>query len=54
MQSYTHSNTQERIALLNQCMALFGIEKIDGLVADREFIGEKRFAYLTSKRITLN
>ena len=41
-----NSNTNERIALLNKFIAVFGTHKIDCLLADREFIGEKWFAYL--------
>jgi hypothetical protein len=45
------SNTQERIALLNRFLATFGAHKIDCLLADREFIGERWFAYLQSHHI---
>jgi hypothetical protein len=41
-----HSNTQERIELLNRFLAQFGPCAIDCLVADREFIGKEWFAYL--------
>jgi hypothetical protein len=46
-----NSNTEERIALLNRFLATFGAHKIDCLLADREFIGERWFAYLTSHHI---
>jgi hypothetical protein len=46
-----NSNTEERIALLNRFLSTFGAHKIDGLLADREFIGEQWFAYLTSHHI---
>lgn len=45
------SNTKERIALLNRFLATFGAHKIDCLLADREFIGEKWFAYLKAHHI---
>jgi hypothetical protein len=46
-----NSHTRERIALLNQFLAVFGAQKIDCLVADREFIGEKWFTYLQEHHI---
>ena len=47
-----NSNTQERIALMNQFIAIFGVHKIECLLADREFIGEDWFAYLKTCQIT--
>lgn len=41
-----NSNTTERIELLNRFMAQFGTCKIECLLADREFIGKRWFAYL--------
>jgi hypothetical protein len=46
-----NSNTPERIELLNRFLAVFGAHKIDCLLADREFIGEKWFAYLQAHHI---
>ena len=46
-----HSNTQERIQLLNQFLDVFGAHKIACLLADRECIGEPWFAYLQYHRI---
>ena len=46
-----NSNTQERMHLLNQFLDVFGAHRIDCLLADREFIGEKWFAYLQQHRI---
>ena len=46
-----NSNTQERIHLLNQFLEVFGAHRIDCLLADREFIGEKWFASLQQHRI---
>jgi hypothetical protein len=46
-----NSNTDERLALLNKFIAVFGTHTIDCLVADREFIGTKWFAYLQTHHI---
>lgn len=46
-----NSNTNERIALLNKFIAVFGTHKIECLLADREFIGDKWFAYLKAHHI---
>ena len=46
-----NSNTQERIALLGQFLTLVGDDKIDCLVADREFIGADFFAWLSTHHI---
>ena len=46
-----NSNTSERIELIERFIALFGIEKIQCLTADREFIGDDWFAYLKKKDI---
>ncbi|MCQ2264763.1 MAG: hypothetical protein MJZ46_01805 [Bacteroidales bacterium] len=35
------SNTQERIDLVQRYISLFGLDTIDCLLADREFVGEK-------------
>jgi hypothetical protein len=48
-----NSNTSERIELLERFIALFGIEKLAYLVADREFVGKGWFAYLRSRSIRL-
>ena len=45
------SNTQERIDLLGQVLTLLGSDKIDCLVADREFIGAEWFAWLRANHI---
>ena len=39
------------MALLNRFRSTFGADKIDCLLADREFMGERWFAYLTSHHI---
>jgi hypothetical protein len=46
-----NSNTQERIALIEQFIAVFGHEKIACLLADREFVGREWFSYLIEKKI---
>jgi len=46
-----NSNTEERKDILEKFINIFGAEKIDFLVADREFIGEKWFDWLESKKI---
>ena len=46
-----NSNTRERMQLINQFIEVFGADKIDCLLADREFIGTKRFAYLKKHHI---
>ena len=46
-----NSNTEERKALIEEYIKLFGTASILYLCADREFIGKKWFAYLLSNRI---
>jgi Transposase DDE domain len=46
-----NSNTKERIALLEQFIAVFGTHKIECLLADREFLGHEWFAYLQAHHI---
>ena len=46
-----NSNTQERIELLSQFLAVFGCDQIACLVADREFIGAEWFAWLRANHI---
>jgi len=48
-----NSNTRERIALMKRFIAIFGHERIRGLLADREFIGTKWFAWLRSENIPI-
>ena len=47
-----NSNTEERIKLIDRFIEIFGIDKIDCLTGDREFIGKKWFSYLIEKGIT--
>lgn len=46
-----NSNTNERIQLIDLFIKIFGVKIIRCLTADREFIGEKWFAYLIEKGI---
>jgi hypothetical protein len=46
-----HANTNERMALLNKCIAVFGAHNIACLLADRAFIGEQWFASLQAHHI---
>ena len=46
-----NSNTEERKALLNRFIRLFGRERIEVLTADREFIGNAFFSYLKEESI---
>lgn len=41
-----NSNTEERIALMDHFLTLFGVEKIKFFCADREFLGQAWFSYL--------
>jgi hypothetical protein len=46
-----NSNTQERIAIISQFIALFGVHRIAYLTADREFIGKRWFRWLQGQKI---
>jgi len=48
-----NSNTDERILLINRFIELFGVGKIDGYLADREFIGTEFVRYLIKNEIKL-
>lgn len=48
-----NSNTAERLDLLERFNKIFGFDRIKSLVADREFIGAKRFKELhKNKRLS--
>ena len=47
-----NSNTKERKKLIKRLFRFVGKEKIKAIVADREFIGEKWFSWLTKNNIT--
>lgn len=46
-----NSNSQERIALVNRFIKLFGKEVIESIVADREFVGGQWLEYLNQNKI---
>jgi len=46
-----NSNTEERKDLLKEFVDIFGVEKIEALTADREFIGQEWFDWLKEKKI---
>ena len=46
-----NSSTEERIAIMDRFVSLFGSECIDCLVADREFVGKEWVGYLNDMHI---
>jgi len=46
-----NSNTPERIKIMERYIRLFGIETIDCILADREFVGNKWIAFLNLRKI---
>ena len=46
-----NSNADERIAIMKRVLKLIPAEKIDGLLADREFIGHEWFKWLDKQNI---
>jgi len=46
-----NSNTDERIALIDRYIKLFGKANIENLLGDREFVGEDWIAYLNTNKI---
>jgi hypothetical protein len=46
-----NSNTEERIKLINQFVSIYGVDKIESFLADREFVGESWFSYLIQQNI---
>jgi len=51
MPKFGNSSTSERVDLLQLYIELFGIDTIECLLADREFVGDHWLAYLNFKRI---
>ncbi len=47
-----NSNTKERIRLIDRFIGIFGVVIIRCLTADREFIGNEQFTYLSEKHIS--
>ena len=45
------SSTEQRIELINRFIAKFGVESIQSLLADREFVGDDWFTYLNENKI---
>jgi transposase len=46
-----NSNSQERIALIERYIKLFGSDTIECIVADREFVGEQWLKYLNDNKL---
>ena len=46
-----NSNTDERIQPINRFIELFGVEKTDAYLVDREFIGTEFIRYLIKNKI---
>lgn len=46
-----NANTAERVALMERVLAVFGVERIAVLLADRQFVGEAWFRWLQVRRI---
>jgi hypothetical protein len=46
-----NSHTDERIALVERFIRLFGKDKIESLLGDREFVGQEWLAYLNRNKI---
>jgi len=51
MPKFGNSSTAERIELMQRYIELFGIDTIECLLADREFVGDHWLAYLNHKQI---
>jgi hypothetical protein len=47
----SNSNTQQRIELINRIIRIIGLERMNSLTADQEFVGVKWFKLLASKNI---
>jgi hypothetical protein len=46
-----NSHTNERIEIINRYIRLFGVQTIDCLLADREFVGEEWIKWLNDRKI---
>ena len=51
MPKFGNSSTSERVELMQRYIELFGLETIECLLADREFVGDHWLAYLNFNRI---
>ena len=47
-----NSNAEDRIRLLDFCLQVLGSQRIGWVVGDREFVGQRWFAYLKEKKVT--
>lgn len=45
------SSPEDRTSLLKRVLEKFGVDKIEALIADREFVGKKWFHFLVEKKI---
>lgn len=48
-----NSDTKERIDLMNRFIGLFGTDRIEGMTADREFVGNDWFSWLNGMNIRI-
>ena len=46
-----NSSTKQRIDLMERYIAVFGVSSIQSLLGDREFVGDKWFAYLIENKL---
>jgi hypothetical protein len=46
-----NSSAEDRISIFKRVLENFGLEKIEAIVADREFVGKKWFQYLIDNKI---
>jgi hypothetical protein len=51
MPKFGNSSTRERIELMESFIELFGVDSIDCLLADREFVGQHWLAFLNHRHI---
>ena len=51
MPKFGNSSTRERIDLMKQYISLFGLDSIECLLADREFVGDNWLGYLNNNNI---
>jgi hypothetical protein len=49
-----NSNTSERMEIIDKCLDFIGLQRIECLLADREFVGEEWFGYLLEKKLPFN
>lgn len=49
-----NSCPQDRISILQRVLKQFGVQKIEALLADREFVGKEWFRFLLNEQISFN